>query len=177
MAANTKTTAKATAAKPADEKPAATDATAGLGFSLTVTRAAVEKIERKPSVKAKEPNPTTEAVEHSKKTGEILAYPGLPNEEAVKKVTGLLRRAASDADHGIQIQTVQDGDTWTINFKATDKKRDRKYTADDIRKWAKENGKGDFTGVKIPEEIRNEFKIANGFVKKTKKNGDASAAK
>lgn len=172
MATATKSSAKNTAAKAETAAPTAaptTDATAGLGFSLNVTRASVDKIERKPVSKVKEPNPTEEAVKHSKDTGDVLAFNGLPDAEAVKKVTGLLRRAASDADHGIQIQTVQDGDgTWTINFRATDKKRDRKYTADDIRKWAKDNGHGDLSGMKIPNEVRDAFKAAKGFGKKSK---------
>lgn len=155
------------------EQPAETTATpaetGGLGFSLTVTRAAVDKIERQAPKREKEPNPTEEAVKHSRETGDVLAYNGLPNEEAVKKVTGFLRRAASDADHGIQIQVVEEGNgAYTINFKAIDKKRDRKYTAEDIRKWAKENGRGDFDGVKIPNEVREAFKTANGFGAKTK---------
>lgn len=177
MATNTKAAAKSTAtAAKSDETPetvtpaaAPAPATSGLGFELKATRAAVAEIKRAAPKRVKEENPTEEAVKHSRETGDVLAFPGLPNEEAVKKVTGLLRRAANDADHGIQLQTVKDGDTWTINFKAIDKKRDRKYTADDIRKWANENGKGDFAGKKIPNEVRDEFKKANGFDKKTKK--------
>lgn len=168
-AATKKTAAKATTARPEDAKPdAAAPATSGLGFALKVERAAVTEIKRVAPKRVKEDNPTEEAVKHSRETGEVLAFPGLPDEDAVKKVTGLLRRAANDADHGLQIQTVKVGDTWTINFKAVDKKRDRKYTADDIRAWAKENGHGDFSGVKIPAEVRESFKKANGFVKEKK---------
>lgn len=169
MAANTKTAARGTAAK--NETPAAAapaPATGGLGFSLKVERAKVEEIKRQPPKREKEENPTEEAVKHSRENGEVLAYSGLPNEEAVKKVVGFLRRAASDAGHGIQIQKVQDGDTFTINFKAVEKKRDRKYTADDIRKWSIENGKGDWTGKKIPNDVRDAFKEANGYGKKSK---------
>jgi len=171
MATNTKTAPKTAAAKdetPASAPTASAPATSGLGFTLKVERAKVEEIKRQPPKREKEENPTEEAVKHSRETGEVLAYSGLPNEEAVKKVTGFLRRAASDAGHGIQIQKVQDGDTFTINFSAVEKKRDRKYTAADIRKWAKENGHGDFAGVKIPNEVRDAFKTANGFGKKTK---------
>lgn len=176
MATNTKTAAKpatkgedtAAATKSGEATPAPVPATSGLGFALKVERAKVGEIKRAAPKREKEENPTEEAVKHSRENGDVLAFSGLPNEEAVKKVTGLLRRAAADADHGIQIQTVKDGDTWTINFKATDKKRDRKYTADDIRKWASENGKGDFTGKKIPNDVRDEFKVAKGFVKAKK---------
>lgn len=168
MATNTKTAPK-TAPKTDETATATAPAAAGLGFALKVERAKVEKIERQAPKREKEANPTEEAVKHSRETGDVLAFNGLPNEEAVKKVVGFLRRAAADADHGIKIQTVQDGDTWTINFEATERKRDRAYTADDIRKWAKDNGKGDFAGKKIPNDVRDAFKAANGFDKKSKK--------
>lgn len=174
-AATKKTAAKATAAKPEDAKPedvktdAAAPATSGLGFALKVERANVTEIKRvAPPKREKEHNPTEEAVKHSRETGEVLAFPGLPDEDAVKKVISLLRRAANDADHGMQIQTVKDGETYTVNFKAVDRKRDRKYTADEIRAWLLENGKGDYTGVKIPNELREEFRVAKGFAKAKK---------
>lgn len=176
MTTNAKAAAKApaaktddTTAKSGDTTAPAAPATGGLGFALKVERAAVTEIKRAAPKREKEENPTEEAVQHSRKTGEVLAFTGLPDQDAVKKVTGLLRRAAQDADHGMQIQTVQDGNTFTINFKAVDKKRDRKYTADDIRKWAKENDLGDFTGKKVPNEVRDQFRTANGFDKKAKK--------
>lgn len=177
MATATKSTArKTTAEQPADVKAdevkADAPATGGLGFALNVTRAAVTEIKREAPKRAKEPNPTEEAVQHSRQTGEVLAFTDLPDAEAVKKVTNFLRRAAADAQHGIQIQSVQaDNGTWTINFKAVEKKRDRKYTAKDIRTWAVANGYPQYSDdkLKITADVRDAFKAANGFDKKAKK--------
>lgn len=168
----TKTATRKPAAQPEEKSAETPTATGGLGFALNVQRADVTEIKREAPKRAKEPNPTEEAVKHSRETGDVLAFAGLPNEDAVKKVTNFLRRAANDADHGIQIQTVQTGDTWTINFKSVDKKRDRKYTAADIRTWAAENGYpqyGKDDKLKITAEVRDAFKSANGFDKKVKK--------
>lgn len=171
------TAAKSTAAAKADEvkgdeAQTAAPTTGGLGFALKVERAAVTEIKRAAPKRVKEDNPTEEAVKHSRENGEVLAFSGLPDEEALKKVTGLLRRAASDAGHGIQLQSVQAGDgTWTINFKSVDKKRERQYTSEQIRAWARENGYPQYSDakLKITNDVREAFKDANGFVKKSKK--------
>lgn len=170
------TAAKSTAAKTDEDKASETQTaaptTGGLGFALKVERAAVTEIKRAAPKRVKEDNPTEEAVKHSRENGEVLAFSGLPDEDALKKVTGLLRRAASDAGHGIQLQSVQASDgTWTINFKSVDKKRERQYTSEQIRAWARENGYPQYSDskLKITNDVREAFKSANGFVKKSKK--------
>lgn len=165
MATKTAAARKNTAQTDAPTEETKNDPTAGLGFSLTVQRGT--EIKRQAPKREKEPNPTEEAVKHSKDTGEVLAYP-LPDEEAVKKVMSLIRRAASDADHGVAFQTVKQEDgTYVLNFQAT-AKRERKYTAKEIRDWAVENGYPQYTDskLKITDEVRDAFKTAKGFNKK-----------
>lgn len=162
--ATTKTATK-TPAKGAEttDKPAPS----GLGFELKPRRADVADVRR--NATNREPNPTEEAVKHSHDTGEALAFDGLPDGEAVKKVEGFLRRAASDAGHGIKIRaTVGDDGTHTVTFQATKQKRERQYTVEDIRTWAETNGFGKISG-KVPANVRDAFKTANGYAKTSAK--------
>lgn len=138
--------------KTADPAPAT-------GLNLTVRRS--EGIER--AKRAKETNPTEEAVKASLTEGP-LAY-DVANEEEAKKVQSLLRRAAQDNQLGLSMQARKHSNgTWTVDFQATNVKRARKYTAADIREWAASTAWGAIVGP-IPPSCREEFKIAKGYSK------------
>lgn len=116
-----------------------------------------------------------------------LALPAGPAD--AKAVTGYLRRDVGDQDLRLSIQyqdangkvlhtkRVKDDDGKTrtvfpdgitqVHFVAKSGKTSQKYTADDIRAWAKDNGHGEITG-KVPTEVRDAFKAANGYAKDAK---------
>lgn len=125
-----------------------------------------------------EPSPTNDAVIMTLTEGP-LAYPA-PDDEAVKKLVNWLQRSAveinaarkADGEPEISlsksVDALADG-TFLVNFQAKTGKREAKYTADDVRAWAKDQGFGDFTGVKIPKEVRTAYRVAHGYEKEKEK--------
>lgn len=83
------------------------------------------------------------------------------DEKQAAEVKNYVRRAATKNDLGLQMQ-YRDG---AVHFRATREKRQRKYTTEEIRSWALDSGYGDYSGVKVPQEVRDAFKVANGFAK------------
>lgn len=110
-----------------------------------------------------------------------LALPDGPAD--ARAVTNYLRRDLADQDARLSVQyqddngnvlhtkrETVDGKTVThyptgvtqVHFAVKPGKTERKYTAQDIRKWAAENGHGEITG-KVPAHVRDAFKQANGY--------------
>jgi hypothetical protein len=101
-----------------------------------------------------------------------LAIP-VQNSDQAKEVTNYLRRDQTSDErvksYRLSIQ-YQDGKGKTVgrdqakevHFLAHGKRTQRKYTAKDIREWAKGTHWGEVSGP-IPAELRSEFKAANGY--------------
>lgn len=152
----------------------------------------------KPTVRGKEggENPLAGFVAQS--VGQPLMLPvplPLPNGQKadVKTVTGWLRRDVGEQEIQLSIQYQDgkgnavaakrtkgaDGKTLTeypsnireIHFVAKAGKKERAYTADDIRAWHFSQTGQKITG-KIPQAVRDAFKVANGHAAAK---GDASA--
>lgn len=88
-------------------------------------------------------NPYAGIVANSLETGRAKKTPALPTAEIVSDVTGLLRRAASDAGHGIEVRAVATDAGTVLHFQSKEQKRSRSYTVADVRSWASENGYSD----------------------------------
>ena len=70
---------------------------------------------------------------------------------------------ARTLDEGALAIPVQNSDqAKEVHFLAHGKRTQRKYTAKDIREWAKGTHWGEVSGP-IPAELRSEFKAANGY--------------
>lgn len=81
-------------------------------------------------------NPFAGHVARSLDTGKALKVTA-PDANSAKEVEGMLRRAASNAGHGIDVRKVENGNgSVTVHFKANRSKRARAYTTDDVRSWA-----------------------------------------
>lgn len=92
-------------------------------------------------------------------------------EEESKKVVSLLQRAATELAVGLKKSVSVDGGVWTVDFEGNPVKRARKYTAKDIVAWYGQNfatdaGPAELTGP-IPAEVREAYRIANGYQKGT----------
>lgn len=133
-------------------------------------------------------NPLAGAVAYALAEGpQMIPVPlNLPDGPAdARAVTNYLRRDLGDQDARLSVQYQDDngnvlhtkrekvdGKTVThyptgvtqVHFAVKAGKTERKYTAEDIRKWAAANGHGEITG-KIPTEVRDAFKRANGYAK------------
>lgn len=126
------------------------------------------------------------ATDNPQMIGVPVTLPGVGEPCDARAVTNYLRRDLGEQDLTLRIQYQDDkgnvlrakrtkdadGKTSTVypegitqvHFVAKVGKSVQKYTAADIRKWAAENGHGEITG-KIPTEVRDAFKLANGFAK------------
>lgn len=116
------------------------------------------------------PNPLTDALRQSLDNGNQTLEISVADKDAVKLATGFLRRAATELNCGLRLKHFPEDNV--LAFRA-DKRRNRAYTAADIRKWAAENGYGesDLT-PKISETVRAAFKTANGYDKNSKASDD-----
>lgn len=153
----TRRTAAQTAKAPAE---ATTTAPAPLALSVRRSEG-VKKAKRE-----REFNPTEEAVLASANGEGALAF-DVATEQDADRVLSLLQRAASDNKLGMSKSKTQNADgSWTVDFEAKNEKRARKYTNVDIRTWAAANGWGEVSGP-IPKELRDAYKVANGFAKNT----------
>lgn len=134
-------------------------------------------------------NPLAGVAAYALDNPQMIAVPlTLPSGDVAdaKTVTGYLRRDVGDQDIRLNVQYQDesgnvlhtkrvkgdDGKTRTeypegitqVHFVAKSGKTKAKYTADDIREWAAANGHGEITG-KVPTEVRDAFKVANGYTK------------
>lgn len=134
-------------------------------------------------------NPLAGAVAYSVDNPQMIPVPlALPDGKSAdaRAVTNYLRRDLGDQELRLSVQYQDDkgnvlhtkrtkdenGATVTtypegvtqVHFVAKPGKTERKYTADDIRAWAKDNGHGEITG-KIPANVREAFKLAKGYAK------------
>lgn len=134
--------------------------------ALTLTPRVSSGVVRAPRTGKSAPNPVLNTVVHSLENDTPLAF-DLKSETQAKDVKNLLRRAAQTLGCGLKLSTTaHDNGTYTVDFHATARKRTRKYSADDIRAWAKDNGYP-HTGP-VTKETREAFKAAHATT------GDAS---
>ena len=81
----------------------------------------------------------------------------------VTPVVAMLHNAASQANHGLATRTTKNSDgTVTIAFQSKRDRKEAKYTAQDVKDWARENYPG-YDGGKASAEIRKAFRLANGY--------------
>lgn len=126
--------------------------------ALTLTPRLSTGVVRAPRTRDTAPNPTLDTVKHSLENDVALAF-DVANENQAKEVKNLLRRAAQTLGCGLKLSaTAHDNGTVTVDFHATARKRQRSYTVDDIRAWAKENGHPHEGPVS--KETREAFKAA-----------------
>jgi hypothetical protein len=151
MAGRARTTAKPVTEGDVEQAPAeqSTDA-----FSFEV-RESAEPIKH---VRSEKPNPLAPAFKASLDTGKTLEIP-VPNAEVAKVAVNHLRRAAKDSNVGLSVHYYEDAGV--VRFRAKREKIQRKYTSDDIRKWARDNGIGDeLLFPRIDPRVRAAFKDA-----------------
>lgn len=138
----------------------------GLEYVFT-PRPASRKIVR--ATKATEPNPLEEHVKAVVKQGPQEL--DVVNVEHAKRAVTLLRRAATDNGFGLKLKYVDvngiqassleklTSDVMLVLFEVTNEKRNRAYTADQIRQYAIERGYGEeYYTPKIHPDLRAEFK-------------------
>lgn len=153
--------ARKTTATSTDAPAETTDAPVIGGLALTIRRA--EPIER--AKREEKPNPLLEFVQASLGEEDSLAF-DVETDEQVKEAQNFLRRAATKLDVSLSMKVdANDNGGYTIKFKANKEKRTRAYTSEEIRAWAKTNGLDVADGQKIPAEVRQAFRIANGHAK------------
>lgn len=116
----------------------------------------------------KEANPFVDYVRASLENGALAV--DAADKATADKYTSLLRRAATELNVGLnQSTTVNANGTFTIDFEANTKKRERKYTNADIVAWYADTfrtdaGPAELSGP-ISPEIRKAFKVANKYDK------------
>lgn len=117
-----------------------------------------------PRTRKTEDNPFTAVVAESLAWGKTKRTPPIAPDQ-VKAVTALLRRAASDAGHGINIRERDNGDgTMTLYFKSEAEKRSRAYTVVQVREWARENGYTDADLLpRVAPHVSNAYREAHGY--------------
>ncbi len=151
----------ATTAKPAaknaakdSEKPAAAPAPV---FAVEeVTDADALKTTR-----TSKPNPLLDALRTSLESDKVLQVPVSSLEQA-DEAQNLLRRASKTLGCGLSMKAT----ATHIVFKGKKDKRERKYTATQIREWArKEGATEDMLTPRIAREVRLAFRKAHGLTK------------
>lgn len=153
--------ARKTTATSTDAPAETSDAPTIGGLTLTIRRA--EPIER--AKREEKPNPLLDYVKASLGEEDSLAF-DVETDEQVKEAQNYLRRAATKLSVSLSMKvTEKDTGGYTVSFKANPEKRTRAYTSEEIRAWAKANGHGVADGQKIPREVRQAFRVANGFAK------------
>lgn len=108
-------------------------------------------------------NPFAAHVKRSLDTGKALKVTA-PNAHAASEVEGLVRRAASNAEHGIDVRKVEnDNGSVTVHFKSNPAKRARAYTVDDVRAWARENGYPESQlKPRVHKDVSTAYRAAHG---------------
>lgn len=111
------------------------------------------------------PNPLRETVRLAAESGETFEVPVKTAEQA-KQATNYLRYAAAEIKRGLAVKTVTEGNEIVVVFKVKDTRKQRKYTADDIRTWAKDQGYEDkFLTPKLHADVRTAYRRAHGYEK------------
>lgn len=112
------------------------------------------------------PNPMAQYFNHSFDTGQQLEVDASSDEHADELVK-LLQRAQREHPEGpgLRKQVLTDADTGglVVVFKALPQKRKRAYTNAEVRAWAAENGYEIDGKSKVPTEVLNRFRVANGY--------------
>jgi len=108
-------------------------------------------------------NPFAAHVKRSLDTGKALKVTA-PDAQAASEVEGLVRRAASNAEHGIDVRKVEnDNGSVTVHFKSNPAKRARAYTVDDVRAWARENGYPESQlKPRVHKDVSTAYRAAHG---------------
>jgi hypothetical protein len=168
-----------------DRKPADQPAAAPAGLSFSPQPGEVRKSAHGRESK---PNPFAGACAYALEHGATAQ--AVSNGQEAREVTNALRRdKADDMRLTVQYQDA-DGNAVRVEKGADDKlvypdsirsvhfgvkagRQDRKYNTDDIRAWHLATNGVEITG-KVPPEVREAFKIANGFAKNP--NSDETAA-
>lgn len=99
------------------------------------------------------------------KVGASLEFK-VSSEKDVEAVVGMLRRDSRESEHGVSIQyfdgrgtVVKDAKKARVVAFAARTKRQRQYTADEVRQWLRENGRPVPNG-RLPKETTAEFRAA-----------------
>lgn len=108
-------------------------------------------------------NPFAAHVKRSLDTGKALKVTA-PDAHAASEVEGLVRRAASNAEHGIDVRKVEnDNGSVTVHFKSNRDKRARAYTVDDVRAWARDNGYPESQlKPRVHKDVSTAYRAAHG---------------
>lgn len=140
------------------------DNTQDTGFSFDNITVMDADVLPQRAARVEKPNPLLGAVQNSLDTGKGKQLPPIPVANQ-KEADNYLRRAAVKLQCGITIRSQDNGDgTVTVFFEATHHKRNRKYTVDDVRAWAVEQGwDNEILYPKVPREISNAYREAHGL--------------
>lgn len=122
-------------------------------------------------VKTFKHNPLKHLVQEAVDAGYEPRTIGVPVPDDVKKdVIGMLRRAALPADKGgldvgMTITEKNNGDeTWEISFAVKPEKRERKYSVEDVRAWATEQGTPrELIYPRVDATVSRGYRIAHGY--------------
>lgn len=86
--------------------------------------------------------------------------------ELAEAIKSDLQRAASALKCGVSKSVTERDGAFVVDFQATNVKRKRNYTSDQIRQWARDVKGVDIPKtVKIPDNIRQEFRVTHGYAK------------
>jgi hypothetical protein len=109
------------------------------------------------------PNPLLGAVQGSLSDGRWKQLPAIPTDRA-KDADNYLRRAAVKLACGIEIRKEETAAGIVVHFRAKHEKRNRAYTVEDVRTWAREMGydESDLT-PKVHRDISNAYRDAHGM--------------
>lgn len=162
-------------------KAKATESNATVEFDVRPS----EKTEVKRSGRQSEPSPLQGPVLQTITEGPLKIVVPAGNVEMEKAATNALRKAAreitnpDDGGLGVSLtinpETV--GDEVYLHFQASTRRANRKYTADDIRAWAVQQGyANEEIYPKIQNHVRDDFKAANGFAKPPAPSADVESA-
>lgn len=148
------TAAESTAETTGDESTADES---GTGFNFAVVESA-EVIKRTVSEK---PNPLLNAFKSSLDNGGKTLEFAVPNDDVANVAMNHLRRAAKTLNSGLSVR--HNTERGVVIFAAKQEKRSRKYTSEDIRKWAKSEGADDsMLYPRIDKQVRDAFKAQFG---------------
>jgi hypothetical protein len=118
------------------------------------------------------PEEVTEGLRRTLDEGRALAFQTAGTEHA-KQVQNWLKTAARTANGGegvgLSMSTTDNPDgTVTVDFQGKLTKIARKYTNDEIRAWAREQGvENEHLVPRIHKDVREAFKRAHGYTKQT----------
>jgi hypothetical protein len=97
----------------------------------------------------------------SQADGNPYAFPA-PTEEVADEYIKALRAAAKDANGGLAVSKSREGDEWIVDFQAKARKQ-RKYTAQDVREWAEKNVSNWSPDEPLTADVRKAYREARGL--------------